>query len=371
MSGVQFDSYAMARAAMDLRFLTQEQLAECLRLHREMMSQGLGVPLETILVNNGYLSAKRLRIIYEALGRSPGRPGAPSPALPAFPVIAGYKVLGILGKGSMATVYRARQLSVDRIVALKVPKPELASDPKFVERFLREARAAAKLNHRNIVTVYDAGKSGGHYYLAMEYVEGASLRSLIRKRGRLDEVDAIRLADKVAHALDYLHSRHIIHRDIKPENILVSTAGVPKLVDLGLAQNLASQESSISSTGMAVGTPNYISPEQIMGRRDLDIRCDLYALGATLYMMLTGQPPFTGRTSAVVYTRHLRDPVPDPRRLNPRISEPMTRILARCLAKDRNARYPTPRHLQADLATLYRALARARARPARTAAPRP
>jgi serine/threonine-protein kinase len=324
------------------------------------MAQGLGMPLETLLVNNGYLTPKRLRIIYEALGRTPPRPGTPAPAPHGSPSIAGYKILGILGKGSMATVYRARQLSVDRIVALKVPKPELASDPKFVERFLREARAAARLNHRNIVTVYDAGKSGGNYYLAMEYVDGASLRSIVRKRGRIEEIDAVRLATKVAHALDYIHSRHIIHRDIKPENILLTAAGVPKVVDLGLAQNLASQESSLSTTGMTVGTPNYISPEQIMGRRDLDIRCDLYALGATLYLMLTGQPPFTGRTSAVVYTRHLRDPLPDPRRLNPRLSEAVTRVLARCLAKDRNARYPTPRHLVADLTALYRALVRAR-----------
>jgi len=364
MSGASEESFALGRAAMDLRFLSRDQLAECLRLHREMAAQGLGVPLTTILVNKGYLTPKRLRIVLEALGRTAPRP---SPATHGHPKIAGFEILGILGKGSMGTVYRARQLSVDRVVALKVPKPELASDPKFVERFLREARAAARLNHRNIVTVFDAGKSGGNYYMAMEYVEGASLRAIVRKRGRLEEIDAVRLAIKVAQALDYIHSRHIIHRDIKPGNILLTNTGIPKLVDLGLAQNLASQEASISTTGMTLGTPNYISPEQIMGRRDLDIRCDIYALGATLYMMMTGQPPFAGRTSAVVYARHLRDPVPDPRRQIPRLSEAAARIVARCMAKDRNARYPTPQPLLADLAALYRALYRARQRAARSA----
>jgi len=368
MSAAPADPYAMARAAVDLRFLTREQLAECLRLHREMAAQGLGVPLETILVNRGYLTPKRLRIVHEALGRAAPRPAPRAAAPHGVPDLSGYKILGVLGKGSMGTVYRARQLSVDRVVALKVPRPEFASDPKFVERFLREAKAAARLNHRNIVMVFDAGKSGGNYYMAMEYVEGVSLRAIIRKKGRIEEIDAVRLAIKVAQALDYIHSRHIIHRDIKPGNILITAGGVPKLVDLGLAQNLASQESSISSTGMTMGTPHYISTEQIMGRRDLDIRCDLYALGATLYVMLTGQPPYTGRTSAVVYARHLRDPLPDPRRLNPRLSEAVTRVLARCLAKDREARYPTPRHLLADLAALYRALYRARQRGARPAA---
>ncbi len=361
------DSFALARAAVDLRFVTREQMAECLRLQREMASQGLGVPLKSILVNRGYLSPKRLRIVQEALQRTAARPAASH----AFPEIAGYRILGVLGKGSMGTVYKARQLSVDRIVAIKVPRPELASDPKFVERFLREARAAARLNHRNIVMVFDAGRSGGRYYLAMEYVEGASLRAIVRKKGPLDEMEAVRIAAKVAQALDYIHSRHIIHRDIKPGNILIGAGRIPKLVDLGLAQNLASQEASVSTAGAVMGTPNYISPEQIMGCRDLDIRCDIYSLGATFYMMLTGRPPYPGRTSALVYARHLRDPVPDPRAVNPRVSEAAARIVARCMAKDRRARYPTPRHLMADLAALYRALHRARlpaARPVRPSA---
>lgn len=361
MRGTPEDSYALARAALDLRFVTRDQVAECVRLQQEMAAQGLGVPLKTILVNRGYLSPKRLRIVQEALSQT-ARSSA-SPAVPrTLPAIAGYEILGILGRGSMGTVYRARQRSVDRIVALKVPRPELAADPRFVHRFLREARAAAKLNHRNIVMVFDAGKSGDVYYLAMEYVEGSSLRSIVRQRGPLPELEAIRLSIPLVQALDYLHSRHIIHRDIKPGNILVTREGIPKLVDLGLAQDLTSGDSSISTTGMTLGTPNYISPEQIMGRRDLDIRCDLYSLGATLFLMLTGEPPFTGRTSAVVYARHLRDPVPDPRRRNPRISEASARIVMRCLAKDRNARYPTPRALLADLATLYRALVRSRRR---------
>ena len=363
MSTAPHDALALARAAVELRFMTREQVEECLRLQRAMAARGIKADLSSILLKKGYLTPKRLKIVREAFGRKASR-AAPA-AAPGLPRIAGYEILGVLGKGSMGTVYRARQLSVDRIVALKVPRSDLVSDPKFVERFLREARAAARLNHRSIAMVFDAGRSDGNYYMAMEYVEGVSLRTIVSRRGPLDELEALRIAIKVAQALEAAHAHHIIHRDIKPGNILVTAGGAPKLVDLGLAQNLASQEASISTTGMAVGTPNYISPEQIMGQRDLDGRCDVYALGATLYMILTGQPPFPGRTAAMVYARHLRDPVPDPRRLNPRLSEGSARIVARCMAKDRKARYPTPRHLRADLTALYRALYRARQRAAR------
>jgi tetratricopeptide (TPR) repeat protein len=265
-----------------------------------------------------------------------------------FPEIPGYRIENVLGSGGMGTVFEAVQLGMDRAVALKVLKPELAQEPDWVKRFLRESRSFAALNHKNIVLAYAAGEANGHYYLAMEKVDGSSLFRRVKSKGRLDEKEAIRIAGEVAEALAYLNDKGLVHRDIKPENILMSSDGTPKLVDMGLAQPMR-KDTSVTQPGTAMGTPNYISPEQIRGAPDLDIRCDLYGLGGVLYFMLTGTPPYTGSTPAVVFAKHLNDPIPDPRRVNPKVSDGLARIIAKCLAKDRRQRYQTPQHLLEDL----------------------
>lgn len=338
---------AVAQAAVDLHFITPTQLDECLVIQKNMATMGIQDELSTILVKKGYISDTQLKVIKSAFEADPNSP--PKGPITTFPQIKGFEIESILGKGGMGTVYGARQTSIDRFVALKVLKPELSKEPEYIERFIREAKAVAKLSHKNIVMAYDVGESNGNYYMAMEYVDGRPLHRIIKERGRLNEKEAIRIAMELCQALSYIHDNRMIHRDIKPENVLVPESGSPKLLDLGLARTLQAEDASITLAGVAMGTPNYISPEQITGQRDLDIRCDLYALGGTLYAMVTGKPPYAGDGPAVVFAKHLNDPIPDPRKLNPAVSEGLAQIIVKCLAKDRKDRYSNPRQLLADL----------------------
>jgi len=255
----------------------------------------------------------------------------------------------------MGAVYKARQRSMDRIVAVKVLKPVLARDAEYVGRFWREARAAARLSHPNIVLAIDAGEDQGFYYFAMEYVDGHTV-SLLLKAGPLDESAAFRIALQVAQALEYAwtHER-IVHRDIKPGNLIITSNGTAKLADLGLAHeaDLAGEEVSTEG-GKILGTPSYMSPEQIR-RGELDVRSDLYSLGASLFHMVTGRPPFEGADSKTVLAKHVYEPPPDPRKVCPQLSEGAARIILRLLAKERDDRYPTAQALVADIEALLAA----------------
>jgi serine/threonine protein kinase len=341
---------AVAQAAVDLHFITSTQLDECLTIQKNMATMGINDELSTIMVKKGYITSQQLKVIEQAYHADPDAP--PQAPVVTFPKIKGFEIESILGKGGMGTVYGARQTSIDRFVALKVLKPDLAKEKEYVERFVREAKAVAKLSHKNIVMAYDVGESNGTYYMAMEYVNGRPLHRIIKERGRLDEKEAIRIAMELCQALSYIHDNRMIHRDVKPENVLVPESGSPKLLDLGLARTLQNEDANITLAGVAMGTPNYISPEQITGQRDLDIRCDIYALGGTLYAMVTGKAPYAGETPAVVFAKHLHDPIPDPRKLNPSVSEGLTQVIVKCLAKERKDRYSTPRQLLSDLEAL-------------------
>jgi len=265
-------------------------------------------------------------------------------------VLGGFEIITKLGQGGMGAVFLARQVSMDRQVALKVLPQRLGRSKEFVERFLREARAAAQLSHVNIVQAIDAGHASGYYYFAMEYVAGRDLRQILDREGALPEKQALEFTRQLAGALDYAHTAaHVIHRDIKPENVLVTAAGVPKLTDLGLAREVTRGDQSLTKTGVAMGTPNYISPEQVRGETDLDGRTDVYSLGATLYHLLTGQPPYTGGTSAEVMAKHLSDPVPDARAVNPRVSAAAAAIVRKAMMKDRRQRYPSARDMANDI----------------------
>ena len=201
-----------------------------------------------------------------------------------------YEVLEELGAGGMGNVYRAKNVTLERIVALKTLAPQFATDEGFVQRFLKEARAAARLNHQNIVQIYDFGCEEGVYYLAMEYVDGQSLRTLLKRRGRFSERDALALIRQAVRALAVAHAEGLVHRDIKPDNLMLTAKGELKLVDLGIAKRV-DEEQGMTQTGQAVGTPQYISPEQIRGARDIDARADIYSLGATFYQLITGHAP--------------------------------------------------------------------------------
>ncbi|NQT89530.1 serine/threonine protein kinase, partial [bacterium] len=224
-------------------------------------------------------------------------------------VIGGYEVLEQLGKGGMGTVFKARQVSMDRLVALKVLPPKLAEDEAYVARFVREARAAAKLTHPNIVQGYDVGEADGTHYFAMELVDGPSVKNLLDRSGTIEEKKALNIAGAVARALEEAQRHGIVHRDIKPDNIMINSRGIVKLADLGLARTTAKVD-TVTLDGTAIGTPQYMSPEQVRAEPDLDTRADIYALGATLYHMVTGEFPFDGPTPAAIIAKHIADPVP-------------------------------------------------------------
>ncbi|MHB1562278.1 MAG: serine/threonine-protein kinase, partial [Isosphaeraceae bacterium] len=217
--------------------------------------------------------------------------------------IPGYELLDHIHDGAMGTVFRARQISVDRIVAIKVLGETWAREAELVERFGRESLIAARLSHPNIVATIDAGEASGRPYLVMEYVPGLTLHQLIEERGPCDESTALRIVMEVASALRFLHQRGLAHRDIKPANIILTPEGLVKLVDLGLARPLEDETWAVAEAGMAVGTPEYMSPEQTRGQSDLDIRSDLYSLGATLFHLVTGRVPYGGESVAEAMQR--------------------------------------------------------------------
>jgi serine/threonine-protein kinase len=254
-----------------------------------------------------------------------------------------------LGKGGMAEVFLARDLQLDRPVAVKVLFPEFATDPNFVARFRREAQAAANLNHPNIVGVYDWGQEHGTYFIVQEYVDGTSLADLIRTNGALTVEQSVDVAIDVAAALGHAHSAGMLHRDIKPGNILITPTGSVKVADWGIGRAMdAAVEENLTQTGAVMGTATYFSPEQAQGL-PLDARSDLYALGVVLYEMLTGRPPFTGDSPVAIAYKHVQEPPRPPRSVDLAIPPELEAITMRLLAKSPAERYRTADEVRDDL----------------------
>jgi len=270
--------------------------------------------------------------------------------------IPGYQMIHKLGKGSMGVVYKAKQLSVDRVVAIKILLEPLAQNKEFIKRFEREAMIAAKLSHNNVVNAIDAGVIDGHYFFVMEYVEGPTIKDFLDKNKTYDEKEALRITLAIAEALKHAAQRGLIHRDIKPENVILTKEGEVKLADLGLARLTDDDKWVLSEAGMAIGTPYYISPEQVRGQTNIDIRADIYSLGATLYHMVTGKVPYGGETPNEVMRKHV-DPdvalVP-PDHLNARLSGGLGMVVETMMAKNREHRYQTPDDLILDIKCLQR-----------------
>ncbi len=282
--------------------------------------------------------------------------------------IAGFEIISKLGQGGMGAVFKARQKSLDRIVALKILPKSIANDGHFIERFQREARASAKLNHPNIVQGINVGKdpATGLWYFAMEYIEGPSLRQLLEEKSVLPEAEALGYVRAVCRALELVHTNNMVHRDIKPDNILIGTDGEARLADLGLAKQL-NDDVSLTQSGEAVGTPFYMAPEQVRGEnKTCDIRTDLYALGATLYHLVTGKPPFNGPTGAVVMSKHLTDPAPKANKANPAVSDGCSKLIEKMMQKKPEQRQQTPVQV---IQQIDKVLAGPEAAPQRTARP--
>ncbi|RJP69006.1 MAG: hypothetical protein C4532_11680 [Candidatus Abyssobacteria bacterium SURF_17] len=263
--------------------------------------------------------------------------------------LGNYEIETLLGRGGMGVVYKARQVNLDRTVALKILPPDFGSEPSFVKRFEREARAVAKFNHPNIVQIYDISEDRGLYFFSMEYVEGQTLDELLKKKTVLSADEAIRIITEVALALEHAHQRKITHRDIKPANIFLDSKGNVKVMDFGLA-TVADARSKLTRPGMLVGTVAYMSPEQCQGE-ELDHRTDIYSLGVVLYEMLTGVTPFTADTTVgLIYKIVYEGPV-EVSSLNPDVPSGLYTILSRAMAKKKDARYASISQFLTDIST--------------------
>lgn len=257
-----------------------------------------------------------------------------------------YEIIKRLGSGGMADVYLARDTHLGRAVAIKVLYERYANDDEFVARFRQEAQSAAGLNHPHIVSIYDRGEAEGSYYIAMEYLEGKSLKDVITEKGRLTSAAAIDIAEQILQALQFAHEHHVIHRDIKPHNIIINGRGRVKVTDFGIAR--AGSSSRMTETGSIIGTAQYLSPEQAKGRV-VEQGSDLYSLGVVLYEMLTGRVPFEGENPVAIALMHLSDePVP-PQALVPELSDNLNAVVMRALAKDPRDRYASAEEFLGDL----------------------
>ena len=248
-----------------------------------------------------------------------------------------YRIIEQLGQGGMATVFKAYHASLDRYIAIKVLHPAFGEDPAFEARFQREARVVAKLEHPNIVPIYDYAEHEKRPYLVMKFIEGSTLKAKL-DQGPLASNEILGIVDAVGSALAYAHKRNVLHRDIKPSNVLVAEDGQIYLADFGLARIAQLGESTLSGD-MIIGTPQYISPEQAMGVKDLDERTDLYSFGVMLYELVVGKVPFNADTPFAIIHDHIYSPLPLPRKVNPSVPEQVERVLLKALAKDRLDRY--------------------------------
>ena len=275
--------------------------------------------------------------------------------------LGGYEILQKLGQGGMGSVYLARQLSLDRKVAVKILNPQLAQDPVFIARFTREAYAAAQLSHHNIVQIHDIGEDRTTQFFSMEFVEGQTLASAVREAGRLDPETAVIYVLQAARGLKFAHDHAMIHRDVKPENLLLNDLGLVKVADLGLVKRqnasditaspalTAASDASATGAALSMGTPAYMAPEQAKDAASVDARADIYSLGCTLYDLLTGRPPFVGKSAVEVITKHATQPVTPPEALAKDIPANLSAILLKMMAKKPEDRYASMQEVVAAL----------------------
>lgn len=275
----------------------------------------------------------------------------------SVPVIEGYKILSKIGEGATSVVWQAHQLSLDRTVVIKVLSDKLSQEHEDAQLFLKEAQTAAKLKHSGIVQVYDFGqiKNDGRYFFVMEYVSGYTVGEWARRRGRIKESDAVVIAHHVGEALKYAWDQaHVIHCDIKPDNLMVDADGTVKVMDLGLAHMVFSK--GISSGGaddnIVMGTPNYMSPEQAAGNGSLDCRTDIYALGMTLYHILTGVLPYGNGDALEILDKQIKEPLGNPQAVNPDLSADITRLILKMTAKNVSGRFQSWSEVLAAIVSL-------------------
>ena len=259
-----------------------------------------------------------------------------------------YEIEKLIGEGGMANVYLARDTILDRRVAVKVLRGDLAGDEKFVRRFQREALSASSLSHPNIVEIYDVGEDEGNFYIVMEYIEGKTLKQLIKKRGVLSLSETMDIMLQLLDALASAHDSYIIHRDIKPQNIMIKDSGLVKITDFGIAVALNSTE--LTQTNSVMGSVHYLPPEQASGKGST-IRSDIYSLGILMFEMLTGKVPFNGDSAVEIALKHMKDPLPSVREINPVVPQSVENIILKAAAKNPKNRYHDVRQMAEDIKT--------------------
>jgi serine/threonine-protein kinase len=335
--------------AVEMKLIQASDVSEALKRQAVLQNQNKRKPIGEILLEMRILDLRRVqKVLLEQQRRRKAR-AAPVKAdsMVAAKRFGDFELLDRIGEGGMGAVYKARDLT-GRLVALKVLNKDISGDTEFVKRFQREAKAGGALNHPNIAAAYAAGEQDGRPFLSMEFIDGESLRARLRRKGRLQEKEALAVTRGVAAGLAHAHSHNFIHRDIKPDNVLMGNDGSVKLVDLGLAKSLEDDQ-RLTKTGIALGTPHYISPEQARGQKEVDHRCDIYSLGATLYLLLTGQVPFEGSTNAEIMLKHLKEELDNPQDILPEISDGAVLVITRMMAKKPEERYTDCLQLIEDL----------------------
>ncbi|MBN1818554.1 MAG: serine/threonine protein kinase [Sedimentisphaerales bacterium] len=327
------------RIAVEQRLVTDEELDQCREELKELHGNEEPVSLEQVFLKNHYMTKSQILRLRAQIKESKE----------AANQIPGYKVLGKLGSGAMAVVYKAVQLSLDRTVAIKVLPKRFTEKPDYVRRFFKEGKIAAKMNHNNIVQAIDVGEAGGLYYFVMEYVEGKTLYDDLSQGKIFSETEALDIIIQLARALAHAHAQGLIHRDVKPKNIMINNDNVVKLADMGLARETSDIQAAKHEEGKAFGTPYYIAPEQIRGQLEIDGRADIYALGATLFHMVTGRVPFEAKTPAEVMKKHLKEPLTPPDHINTSLSTGISEMIETMMAKEPKDRYNNMEELLADI----------------------
>jgi len=332
----------VGKVVLDLGLATTNEIDFC-REQQKQSSDPNQRSLADLLVENNFITpnqARRIKSQFDDRRNSQ---------------IPGYQLMSLIGKGAMAKVYKAKQLSLDRVVAIKVLPKRMSENEEFVNRFYAEGKAAARLSHSNIVQAIDVGSTAdGFHYFVMEYIEGKTLYDLMLPQPHGDgrtfsEAEGLDITIQIADALAHAHQRGLIHRDVKPKNVILTPHGVAKLTDLGLAREMNDKAAAELEAGKAYGTPYYISPEQVRGDVDIDWRADIYSLGATMYHLLTGHPPFEADTPSAVMHMHLKEPLRPPDHINTALSAGVSEIIEVAMAKNRDERYSSTSDMLEDL----------------------
>jgi len=325
-----------AKLAVRHGFMSEQELKRCL----EALNKDPNLTWEKWVLREGLLDERRVRAVKVAHRR------LMKDKEKQVMSVSGYEVISRVGEGGLGIVYKARQLSMNRIVALKILHRQWVDDEEFRKRFLLEARLLGRLNHPNLITVYDVGREDWKYYFSMEFVDGRTAEEIVDKDGPMETGYAVGITIQIAKVINYLWENNVVHCDIKPGNILISKDDIAKLGDFGFAR--IGLELGKGQDDTVLGTPEYISPEQAMGQRDLDFRSDIYSLGVSLFHMVTGRPPYEG-TSRMILTKHVRGEVPDPRELNKNVSRDLAAVIMKMMAKNREERYQSVEELIEDL----------------------